>query len=73
MHERLSSVVNDMVSNGIEFRLAVQEFEAMYLRVALERFGGNISAAAQELGLHRNTIMRKMKQLSIDKLNGGDE
>jgi len=32
---------------------------------ALERFGGNQSEAAEFLGLHRNTLRNKLRELRI--------
>jgi transcriptional regulator of acetoin/glycerol metabolism len=32
---------------------------------ALERHGGNRSAAARELGIHRTTLVRKLKRLGL--------
>ncbi len=42
---------------------ALRELEQQALRAALERHGGNRSAAARELGIHRTTLLRKLKRL----------
>ncbi|MCA9664216.1 MAG: sigma 54-interacting transcriptional regulator [Myxococcales bacterium] len=39
--------------------------EAQQLRAALERTGGNVSAAATELGISRSEIYRRMKQHGV--------
>ena len=39
--------------------------EAQVIRGALERNGGNRLAAARELGIHKSTLYRKMKQLGL--------
>ncbi len=44
-------------------RLETLEREA--LRGALERHGGNRSAAARELGIHRTTLLRKLKRYGM--------
>jgi transcriptional regulator with PAS, ATPase and Fis domain len=36
------------------------------IRQALERHGGNRSRASAELGIHRSTLLRKMRKLEID-------
>jgi DNA-binding NtrC family response regulator len=43
---------------------AVDAFERAYLQAALERHG-NVSAAARALGLHRQSLQKKLRQLGI--------
>ena len=40
--------------------------EADFIRQVLRRHGGNRGAAAQELGIHRTTLQRKIKRLGIE-------
>jgi PAS domain S-box-containing protein len=40
--------------------------EAETIRKALDKAGGNRNAAAKELGIHKTTLFRKLKQLSIN-------
>ncbi|MCP4679777.1 MAG: sigma-54-dependent Fis family transcriptional regulator [Deltaproteobacteria bacterium] len=42
-------------------------FEKRAIAVALEHHGGNVSAAARQLGLHRQSLQKKMSQLGIAK------
>jgi PAS domain S-box-containing protein len=44
----------------------LQSSEALVIREALERNGGNRSATARELGVSRNTLWRKMKSYGIE-------
>ena len=44
---------------------AVDAFERAFLTAALERHGGNLSAAARALGLHRQSLQKKLKQLGL--------
>jgi two-component system nitrogen regulation response regulator GlnG len=60
MKDQLESLVGLMVERGILFDEAVNEFEKRFIRRALERTGGNQSRAAKLLGIHRNTLSRKM-------------
>jgi len=46
-------------------RAARDLLDARSIRAALERHGGNRLAAARELGIHKSTLFRKMKQLGI--------
>jgi DNA-binding NtrC family response regulator len=43
----------------------VERFERRAIEQSLERNEGNISAAARELGIHRQSLQQKMAQLGI--------
>jgi len=43
----------------------VEEFERAMLTAALERSGGNISEAARQLGMHRQSLQQKLDQLGL--------
>ncbi len=53
-------------SGSIPLTTAVQHAEAQSIRDALRRNQGNRLAAAQELGMHKSTLFRKMKRLGIN-------
>jgi len=42
--------------------LAKREFENAFLREVVSKHGGNCSAAARHLGMHRNTLSKKIGQ-----------
>ena len=44
----------------------VERFEREILRTALREHGGNVSSAARELGLHRQSLQQKLRRLGID-------
>ena len=48
------------------FHDARQRFEEQFIRDALEKTGGNISHAAQQIQLGRRNLQRKIKQFNID-------
>ena len=48
------------------FHEARQRFEEQFIRDALEKTGGNISHAAQQIQLGRRNLQRKIKQFGID-------
>ncbi len=50
---------------------ARQAFERQYIMRALERSRWNQSGAARALGIHRNTLLQKMKALNISDSNDG--
>ena len=41
--------------------MARREFERIYIEEVLASHAGNQSAAARELGIHRNTLSRKLE------------
>jgi len=43
----------------------VEAFERDFLRQALRRHGGNITKAAEEVGMHRQNLQQKMRELGI--------
>jgi DNA-binding NtrC family response regulator len=43
----------------------VESFERDFLQRALRRHGGNITKAAEELGMHRQNLQQKMRELGI--------
>jgi len=44
---------------------ATRRFQQQYIRAAIEQAAGNISRAAELLGLHRSNLYRKMRQLGM--------
>ena len=66
MKENLESLVNQMVEHGILFTDAVAEFEKRFIRRVLDVNDGNHSKAAKALGIHRNTLSRKVEDLGLD-------
>jgi len=44
---------------------ATAHFQTAYIRRCIERVGGNMTLAAQQLGLHRSNLYRKMRQLGM--------
>ena len=55
-----------MHSNGIRYEDAVRDFKRQYLREGLVAHRGNQCKAAEELGIHRNTLSRAMAELDLD-------
>ena len=59
----------DVASKGLSFREAkeqlVGDFERRFLLDALRRNGGNITRAAEEVGMYRQSFQQKMRELGI--------
>ena len=66
MKEKLDALVNQMVEHEIDYEDAVGEFARRFIRRVLEKANGNQSKAAKALGIHRNTLSRKLEQLGLD-------
>jgi DNA-binding NtrC family response regulator len=52
---------------NLEFQEAKREFERKYIKQCLERTSGNITQAAALLGMHRQSLQHKLKELKIAK------
>lgn len=66
MKDQLETLVGQMVDRGILFDEAVNEFEKKFIKRVLDRSHGNQSRAARLLGIHRNTLSRKIGQYKLD-------
>ena len=60
MNERLERLIEEMVQKGIRFADASREFERRFISRVLAESDGNLSKAADTLGIHRNTLSRKI-------------
>ena len=60
MRDQLEALIGQMVDRGILFEEAISEFEKKFIKRVLDRSNGNQSRAARELGIHRNTLSRKI-------------
>jgi DNA-binding NtrC family response regulator len=67
VRERLDSLVQEMLEKGILYEDARREFEKMFITRALQRSKGSVGDAACLLGLHRNTVARKMTEYRIKR------
>ena len=66
MKDQLESLVGMLVEKGILLDEAVTEFEKKFIRRVLEQHKGNQSRAAKILGIHRNTLSRKVDEYKLD-------
>ena len=65
--ERLQKLVDEMVDRGVHFDDAVGEFEKRFIARALGDCEGSVTRTAGTLGIHRNTLTRKMLQYRLKK------
>ena len=67
MNEKLERLIEEMVTKGIRFVDASREFERRFIARVLADADGNLSKAADVLGIHRNTLSRKMTEHRIKR------
>ena len=67
MREQLDSLVQQMLDRGVRFDDARREFEKVFITRALQRSRGCVGDAAGLLGIHRNTVARKMSEYRIKR------
>lgn len=71
MKDQLEGLVTQMVERGILFEEAIGEFEKRFIKRTLERAQGNQCRAARMLGIHRNTLSRKLGEYKLDHQRNG--
>jgi DNA-binding NtrC family response regulator len=50
-----------------DFREARREFERAYLERCLEETGGNVTRAAERVGMHRQSLQQKLKDIGLTR------
>ena len=65
LREQLEHLIDDMVTRGVRYDDAQREFEKRFIQHVLARTEGNLCKAAEALGMHRNTLSRKMTEYRL--------
>ena len=60
MRARLEALIDEMLDGHILLAEAVNEFERLYIKKALSRNKEHLSKTAKALGIHRNTISKRV-------------
>jgi Fis family transcriptional regulator, factor for inversion stimulation protein len=60
MKDRFDGLVDHLLNGGLFLQQAIEILEKSMIQGALQRNHGNQCAAAKHLGIHRNTLQRKM-------------
>jgi Fis family transcriptional regulator, factor for inversion stimulation protein len=58
--DQLEALVTQMIERGLLFEEAITEFEKKFILKALEKNQGNQTKAAKAMGIHRNTLNKKL-------------
>lgn len=64
MKMELEAIIDQMITHGILFDEAVKEFEKNFILKVLDRHNNNLSKAAEALGIHRNTLSKRILEYS---------
>jgi DNA-binding NtrC family response regulator len=65
MRNLLEQLVTEMVDRGIDYEDAQREFSKAFIARMLQRCDGNLGKAADKLGVHRNTLARKIQEFKV--------
>jgi DNA-binding NtrC family response regulator len=60
MRARLEALIDEMLDGQIMLDEAVAEFEKLYIQKALARHKEHLSRTAGILGIHRNTLSKRV-------------
>jgi Fis family transcriptional regulator len=61
----LDSLVGEMIEKGVVFTDARREFEKRFIARVLQRHRGNLSRAAKDLKMHRNTLGKTIEEYKL--------
>ncbi len=60
MRKRMENLIEEMLDGQILLNEAISEFEKLYIEKCLERNKKHISKSANVLGIHRNTLSKRI-------------
>jgi Fis family transcriptional regulator, factor for inversion stimulation protein len=66
MKERFDTLVEHLLAGNIFLEEAIEVLEQSMIRLALQRVKGNQCAAAKQLGIHRNTLLAKIRKYAVE-------
>lgn len=62
LRDRMEKMINEMLDGQILLDEAVTEFEKIYIQNALQRNSDHVSKTAASLGIHRNTLAKRIAE-----------
>jgi DNA-binding NtrC family response regulator len=66
MKDRFDGLVEHLLDGGFFLQQAIEILEKNMIQGALDRNKGNQCAASKQLGIHRNTLQRKMVEFALN-------
>jgi DNA-binding NtrC family response regulator len=70
IHNRLETLIDEMLEGRILLDEAIGEFEKVYIKKALARNKQHLSNTAVVLGIHRNTLAKRVATYEKQDRNG---
>lgn len=67
LKDRLEALCVEMLDRGIQFGEALDQFEKTFIMEMVKRNGGNMIRASAALGIHRNTLSKRLIQYKAKK------
>ena len=65
LKDQLDRLVDELVTRGVRYEDAQREFEKKFIVRVLRTSDGNLGKAADLLGMHRNTLSRKIAEYQL--------
>jgi hypothetical protein len=65
MKDKFDALVEHLLNGGFFLQQAIEVLEKNMIQGTLARCGGNQCAASKLLGIHRNTLQRKMLEYGV--------
>jgi DNA-binding NtrC family response regulator len=62
---RLEALIDEMLDGQIMLDEAISEFEKLYIQKALARHKQHLSHTASALGIHRNTLSKRVASYRV--------
>lgn len=60
LRNRMEMLIEEMLNGQIMLNEAMTEFEKLYIQKAMERYNEHLSKTADALGIHRNTLSKRV-------------
>ena len=60
LRNRMEVLIDEMLDGQIMLNEALSEFEKLYIQKALKRYNNHLSQTANALGIHRNTLSKRI-------------
>jgi len=67
MKEKLLELVLDLIDHDFHLDEVIDVVEKVYIEKMLEKNNNNVSLTAKKMDIHRNTLTRKIRILSINR------